>query len=76
MCPGVRDVRNSGCPMCGMALEPEVATLGEEDTTELDDMRRRFWISVMLTLPVFVYAMGEMLPSPGLSAFFSDPSTQ
>ena len=62
MCPGVRDVRNSGCPICGMALEPEGIVVGEEDTSELDDMRRRFWISAALTLPLFVYAMGDMFP--------------
>jgi Cu+-exporting ATPase len=62
MHPEVRDVRNSGCPICGMALEPEGIVVGEEDTSELDDMRRRFWISAALTLPLFVYAMGEMLP--------------
>jgi Cu+-exporting ATPase len=62
MHPEVRDVRNSGCPICGMALEPEGIVVGEEDTSELDDMRRRFWISAMFTLPLFVYAMGEMIP--------------
>ena len=62
MHPEVRDVRNSGCPICGMALEPEGIVVGEEDTSELDDMRRRFWISAALTLPLFLYAMGEMLP--------------
>jgi Cu+-exporting ATPase len=63
MHPEVRDVRNSGCPICGMALEPEGVIVGEEDTSELDDMRRRFRVSALLTLPVFVYAMGEMIPS-------------
>jgi Cu+-exporting ATPase len=67
MCPGVRDVRNSGCPMCGMALEPEGIVVGEEDTSELDDMRRRFWISAALTLPLFVYAMAEMIPGAPLA---------
>ena len=62
MHPEVRDVRNSGCPICGMALEPEGIVVGEEDTSELDDMRRRFWFSAVLTLPLFVYAMGEMIP--------------
>ncbi len=62
MHPEVRDVRNSGCPICGMALEPEGIVVGEEDTSELDDMRRRFWVSAALTLPLFVYAMGEMIP--------------
>ncbi|MEX0707984.1 MAG: copper-translocating P-type ATPase [Woeseia sp.] len=62
MHPEVRDVRNSGCPICGMSLEPEGAAAGEEDTAELDDMTRRFIVSVVLTLPVFIYAMGEMIP--------------
>jgi len=61
MHPQVRDVRNSGCPICGMALEPEGIVVGEEDTSELDDMRRRFRVSTALTVPLFLYAMGEML---------------
>ncbi len=56
----VRDHPGS-CPICGMALEPLVAS-AEEDTRELDDMTRRFWVSAVLTLPLFVYAMGEMIP--------------
>ena len=62
MHPQVRDVRNSGCPICGMALEPERAIAGEQDTGELDDMTRRFWISVLLTVPLFILSMGEMIP--------------
>jgi P-type Cu+ transporter len=62
MHPEVRDVRNSGCPICGMALEPEGVVAGEEDTSELDDMTRRFWVSLVLTLPLFVYAMGHAMP--------------
>lgn len=51
-------VRNESgdCPICGMALEPrEVAV--EEESPELKDMTRRFWVSVVLALPVFVLAM-------------------
>lgn len=62
MHPQVRDVKNSGCPICGMALEPENLAAGEEDTSELDDMTRRFWVSAILTLPLFIYAMGDLLP--------------
>lgn len=62
MHPEVRDVRNSGCPICGMALEPAGIIAGEEDTSELDDMTRRFWVSAALTLPLFVYAMGDLVP--------------
>jgi P-type Cu+ transporter len=62
MHPQVRDTTNTGCPICGMALEPEGIVAGEEDTSELDDMRRRFLVSAVLTLPLVAYAMGEMLP--------------
>ena len=48
------------CPKCGMALEPMRARAGEERNPELDDMSRRFWLSALLTLPVFVLAMGGM----------------
>jgi P-type Cu+ transporter len=61
MHPQVRETSNTGCPICGMALEPETATL-EEDTSELDDMTRRFWISTAFALPLFVYAMSDMIP--------------
>ena len=66
MHPQVRDARNSGCPICGMALEPEGIVAGEEDTSELDDMTRRFWASAALTLPLFVYAMGDLIPGQPL----------
>jgi Cu+-exporting ATPase len=57
-------VRDSpgNCPICGMALEPRVAAAGEEESAELRDMRRRFWVSAALTVPVLVAAMGEFIP--------------
>jgi Cu+-exporting ATPase len=57
----VRDEPGS-CPICGMALEPRVVTMGEEENPELKDMKRRFWVSVALTLPVLFLAMSEMIP--------------
>ncbi|WLP95502.1 copper-translocating P-type ATPase [Psychrobacter sp. M13] len=60
MHPEVRDVENSGCPICGMALEPETVTIGEEDTSELNDMTRRFWICTVLTIPLLIYVMSGM----------------
>ena len=58
ICPMHPDVVNDkpgSCPKCGMALEPRDAQ--SEDNTELQDMTRRFWVSVALALPVFVMAM-------------------
>ena len=57
----VRD-EPGNCPICGMALEPRVVTLEEEENPELRDMKRRFWVSVALTLPVLFLAMSEMIP--------------
>ena len=65
MHPQVRDVRNSGCPICGMALEPETASADDEEDTELRDMSRRFWFSAVLSAPLFLIAMADMIPGLG-----------
>jgi Cu+-exporting ATPase len=49
------------CPICGMALEPRTVTL-EDDNTELIDMKRRFWVSVVLSLPVLIIGMSDLIP--------------
>lgn len=67
MHPEVRQVGPGACPKCGMALEPETITAGEEDNSELRDMLRRFWVGVALTAPLLVVAMAPML---GLSLTF------
>ena len=57
----VRDQPGS-CPICGMALEPRTVSVEEEANPELVDMTRRFWISLLLTVPLLFLAMSEMLP--------------
>jgi P-type Cu+ transporter len=61
MHPEVRQVGPGSCPICGMALEPEMVSLDDEPNPELADMQRRFWIALVLTLPVFVLEMGGHL---------------
>ena len=64
-CPMHPEIRQAGpgsCPICGMALEPETVSLDDGPDPELVDMRRRFWWSALLTLPLFVYAMSDMIP--------------
>src|SRR5215471_18452134 len=56
----VRDVPGA-CPICGMALEPRTVAV-EEENPELALMKRRFWLSVILTAPILLLAMAEMLP--------------
>ncbi len=64
-CPMHPEVRRPGpgnCPICGMALEPVVREAGEEGASpELRDMRRRFAVAAVLTLPLVVLAMGDLL---------------
>jgi heavy metal translocating P-type ATPase len=64
-CPMHPEVRHQGpgnCPSCGMALEPLIASLVEQHS-ELDDMARRLGLAVILTLPVLLLGMGDMLPA-------------
>ena len=67
-CPMHPEIRQPGpgsCPICGMALEPETVSLDEGPDPELIDMRRRFWWSALFTLPLFAYAMGDLIPGAG-----------
>lgn len=63
-CPMHPEVRQRGpghCPICGMALEPVVATEATGESPELRDMTRRFWIGTALAVPVAVLEMGGHL---------------
>ena len=61
MHPEIRQVGPGSCPICGMALEPEVANLDAGPNPELADMTRRFWIGAALSLPPVVLEMGGHL---------------
>ncbi|WP_164819226.1 copper-transporting P-type ATPase [Sinorhizobium meliloti] len=63
MHPQVRQIGPGNCPICGMALEPEVITAETAPSPEFVDMRRRFWIGLVLTLPVLALEMGGHLTS-------------
>jgi Cu+-exporting ATPase len=74
-CPMHPQIRQAGpgfCPICGMALEPEMVTAEQAPSHELADMSRRFWIGLALTAPVFALEMGGHLT--GLMAM-SSPQT-
>ena len=60
-CPMHPEIRQPGpgpCPICGMALEPEIVSRDAAPNAELADMTRRFWIGLVLTVPVFALEMG------------------
>jgi Cu+-exporting ATPase len=73
MHPEVRQLGPGSCPICGMALEPEVVTADSGPNPELADMSRRFWIGLALAVPVFALEMGahllghRLMISPGVS---------
>ena len=62
MHPQIRRNAPGNCPICGMALEPVAPTIGEQDNPELRSMTRRFWVSLVLCIPLLLMAMHEMLP--------------
>ncbi|OYY75606.1 MAG: haloacid dehalogenase, partial [Sphingomonas sp. 28-62-20] len=61
MHPQIRQIGPGACPICGMALEPEVMTAETPPNPELADFTRRFWIGLVLTIPVFALEMGGHL---------------
>ncbi len=68
----VRDGPGS-CPICGMALEPVTVSLEDEENPELVDMTRRFWVCVVLTIPVFAIGMSDLIPGQALQHRVSAP---
>jgi heavy metal translocating P-type ATPase len=73
MHPEIRQMGPGNCPKCGMTLEP-LEGGSEEDSSELDDMSRRFWISVVLTLPLLVVTMSEFVPGVNVHHWFGTNS--
>jgi Cu+-exporting ATPase len=62
------------CPICGMALEPRTVTATTEENPELRDMTRRFWVSAVLTAPLFAIAMAGMFWKVRLPGILSGQS--
>src|SRR5579872_3878140 len=71
MHPEIVRAEPGSCPICGMALEPRVTSAEEEENPELTSMTRRFWVSVVLTIPVLLAAMGAYLPGAPLERLIS-----
>jgi P-type Cu+ transporter len=56
------------CPKCGMHLEQKAVSAGEQDNQEARRLARKFWMGLILTLPVFFLALGKMIPVFNLKA--------
>ncbi|WP_236545352.1 copper-transporting P-type ATPase [Tropicimonas marinistellae] len=76
MHPEVRQVEPGSCPLCGMGLELESATMqAEGPNPELVDFQRRFWVGAALTVPLLVLTMGPYLGIPGVREVFGERAT-
>ncbi len=69
MHPEVTAATAGSCPSCGMALEPRTISVSDGGNAELADMTRRFWIAALLSVPVVIVAMGDLLPGQPISSF-------
>ena len=78
-CPMHPEIRQEGpgsCPICGMALEPETFSLDTGPDPEYVDMRKRFWVSALFSIPLFIYAMGDLIPGKPFAGLFSPGVSQ
>ena len=69
MHPEIEQDKPGDCPKCGMHLEQKAAPATEEDNKEARMLAHKFWIGLILTIPVFLLALGEMIPALSLKAF-------
>ncbi len=74
MHPEVERAAPGACPDCGMALEALTIASIEGENAELDDMSRRFWWSLALTLPLFILSMSDLIPGKPLEGLGSPRS--
>lgn len=62
MHPQIRQQGPGNCPICGMALEPEEISAAPEENSELIDFQRRFKVGTILSLPLLLLAMSDLIP--------------
>ena len=78
-CPMHPEIRQEGpgsCPICGMALEPETFSLDTGPDPEYLDMLKRFWVSAVFSIPLFIYAMGDLIPGKPFEDLFEPGVSQ
>jgi len=71
MHPEIQQDVPGDCPKCGMPLEQKAALATEDDNKEARILARKFWIGLILAAPVFLLALGEMIPALSLKAVIS-----
>src|SRR5437879_9096820 len=70
MHPQVEQDHPGACPICGMSLEPKTVGVGdEEEQHEVKSLSHKFWIALVLTIPVLTLAMGHAIPGLNIESF-------
>jgi Cu+-exporting ATPase len=62
MHPDIEQDHPGACPKCGMTLEPTTIGSEEEEQRETRSLSRKFWVALILTIPVLLLAMGHVIP--------------
>jgi Cu+-exporting ATPase len=62
MHPQIQQDHPGNCPICGMTLEPKTIGVGDEEQHEIKSLSRKFWIALVLAIPVLLLAMGHAIP--------------
>lgn len=77
MHPEVRQPKAGSCPLCGMGLEAETASAGDDDgpNMELVDFTRRFWVAAVLTIPLLILTMSPFVGLTAIREFFGERTT-
>jgi len=77
MHPQVRQAKPGACPLCGMGLEVESATLGDEGPNpELVDFTRRFWVALAFSIPLLILTMAPFVGLMAIRDFFGERMSQ
>jgi P-type Cu+ transporter len=66
MHPQIEQDHPGDCPICGMTLEPKAGVSGDVEDTEADSLARKFWVGVILTVPILFLSLGKMVPGVGI----------
>src|ERR1700758_283459 len=73
MHPQIEQDHPGDCPICGMTLEPKAGTAGTPEDSEAESLVRKFWIGVILTVPILFLSLGKMVPGLGVDHLVPAP---
>ncbi|MBV9877025.1 MAG: copper-translocating P-type ATPase [Verrucomicrobia bacterium] len=69
MHPQIEQDHPGNCPICGMTLEPKAGASGDAEDSEAGSLARKFWVGVILTVPILFLSLGKMVPGVDIDHF-------